>query len=345
MKLIEFIEGSLQGITLPIESKLILTSEEDNLGQNMLSLPGELSAGIVLEFQSQEKNIYLTVSNKKPIKLIENNIYSISGVKFFIFSEGNRKPKIKKNFLKKYSWMVIMFVLLNLAVTILSLMMIKSYQNNNTENYLNAIGNGYIKNGEIYIFDESIKNSLPADWLDNIKVINPDNYIILSHLNVDIKSKNNNEIPFEFVDKGEYSEILIDYPEKMINIMKSFGENGITFKYTDNLLLVDNVLRASQLLKSLGYYDEVSRLKLINDDAEIIDAQHFPYAIFFSSQGLSYVYDQQSRYWEGGIIPEIGRIDLIAKDKIIFTQANKKRFISFQNNRSNFNNDNIQLIK
>lgn len=325
MKLIEFSEGHLKGLTLPIEPKLILTGEKESLDKDMLSLSEYLAPDVKLELEKKDDSIYLIGWKKKPIKLIENTIYSILGIHFFIFTDGKRKPKLTKKYIKSYWGLAIGFLLLNVIMTSIILVMMQYQQNKRVGQYFDVIESGYIKQGKLYVFNEKVKEVLPQEWMEMTQVIEGHGFSKLANLNVEVISKNNKPIPFNVVDKGNYTEIVIDYPKKKLNIMKVFGGSGITFKVKDNIWLVDNVSKASGLLKSIGYSDEVSRLKTLNDDADIIEAGQFPYSIFVSSQGRSYIYDQQFRYWEGGVVPGIGRIESISKDSIIFKQNSKNK--------------------
>lgn len=325
MKLIEFSEGHLKGLTLPIEPKLILTGEKESLDKDILSLSEYLAPEIRLELEKKDESIYLIGWKKKPIKLIENTIYSILGIHFFIFTDGKRKPKLTKKYLKNHWGLAIGFLLLNIIITSVILTIMQYQQNKMVGQYFDMIDSGYIKQGKLYVFDEKLADILPQDWMEKTQIIVDDNFSKITNLNVEIVSKSNKKIPFKLVDKGDYTQITIDYPEKELNIMKVFGGSGITFKNKDNIWLVDNISKASRLLKSIGYGNEVSQLKTINDEADIIEAGQFPYSIFVSSQGRSYIYDQQFRYWEGGVVPGIGRIESISKDSIIFKQDSKDK--------------------
>ncbi|EKT64620.1 hypothetical protein [Providencia burhodogranariea] len=325
MKLIEFSEGHLKGLTLPIEPQLILTGKKDNLDKDMLSLSEYLAPDTQLSLQIKEEQVYLIGWKNKPVKLIENTVYAILGIHFFIFTEGKRKPKLTKSYFKRYWWLALGFILLNVVITTMILIMMQYQQNHKISQYFNIIDNGYIKQGKLYVFSERVKEILPQDWRINTQVIDNNGYSTLANLNVDVTSMNNQQIPFKLIDKNDHTQITIDYPEKALNIMKVFGGSGLTFKIKDNIWLVDDISKASRLLKSIGYDNEVSRLKMLNNNSDVIGAGQFPYSIFVSSQGRSYIYDQQFRYWEGGSVPGIGYIESISKDKIIFKQDDKNK--------------------
>ncbi|KAA1195499.1 hypothetical protein [Photorhabdus heterorhabditis] len=326
MWLIEFTEGYLNGLTLPIEPRLLLTGEQEVTDNNTLSVPEYLSGNVNLVIKLEEKGLYLNGWKKRTIKLKENVIYSISGLRFFVFSQGNRNPKLKRFYFMRYGTLGLMTFLLSLFVLIVVLFLIQHQQEKNIGEYFNKVGSGYIKDGKLYVFDQKIKQQLPDGWQNQTKVIQSDNYPAAAHLNVGVVSNSSGKpLSYQLIDKENYTQIRVDFPEKEMLIMQLFGEYGITFVRKDDVWLVNDLAKASQLLKSKGYNSELSQLKSNYDDSQIIDAQDFPYSVFFSTQGGGYIYDQQVRYWEGSNVPGFGVIDSISEEKIIFKKDNKSK--------------------
>ncbi|EMA4781824.1 hypothetical protein U3C50_001538 [Providencia rettgeri] len=325
MKFIEFNDKYNKGVILPIEHNLIIAGGKGKLEKNALRMSECLADNVRLEFKCEGEKIYLLGWRKKPVKLKCNTIYSVFGMSFFVFTEGERKPKIKINIIKRYFIQMTLFVIFNLILTFFVFYLFKSQQSKSISDLLNNIGSGYIKQGMLYVSEQSIKEEIPFDWKENTQVIDKIGYRRITNLNINVVSKEGEKIPVELVDKGDYTQVIIDNSEIMLKVMKIFGENGITFKYKNDSWFVDDITKANQLLISSGLEEEMLRLKNMNNKADIIDSASFPYSVFFSSQGRSYIYDPLSRYWVGSLVDNIGRIESISKDKVIFKKGNETK--------------------
>ncbi|MDN4731833.1 hypothetical protein QYZ38_25645 [Vibrio parahaemolyticus] len=82
---------------------------------------------------------------------------------------------------------------------------------------------------------------------------------------------------------------------------------------------------AARVLKAHGLDSITKHLTSRNDSHERIDSNSFPYAIFFSTQSVRYIYDASNRYWEGSLVPELGVIQAITREKVIFKDGSKTR--------------------
>ncbi|AWS50759.1 hypothetical protein [Providencia rettgeri] len=325
MKFIEFDDKYNKGLILPIEHDLIITGAKGKLEKNALRISECLADNVRLEFKFEGEKIYLLGWRKKPVKLKDNAIYSVFGISFFVFTEGERKPKIKTNIMKKYFTQITLFIVFNLILIFFVFYFFKIQQGKNVYDLLINVGNAYIKQGVLYVSEQSIKEEMPLDWKENTQVIDKVGHQRITNLNIDVVSKEGGKIPIELVDKGDYTQVIIDNSEIMLKVMKVFGENGITFKYKNDSWFVDDITKANWLLISSGLEEEMLRLKNMSNKADVIDSASFPYSVFFSSQGRSYIYDPLSRYWVGSFVDNIGRIESISKDKVIFKKGNKTK--------------------
>lgn len=316
MWLMEFLDGENRGLILPIETEIYLKNDPESIDNNTLVLSDYSKVKINLEIKNINDAIYLIgLKKKERIKLKENKIYNIGSVRFFIYKEGRRNPKINLFYINRYASIAILFIFINITLLFVIFYFLQGAKNKYTLNYFESLDSAYIKNGKLYVFDELIYNNSPADLKNNVIMIN-NNYNKVENLSIDVITKNNNKLKYTVIDNDDYSKIVIDYPEKEMEIMKCFGEMGVAFKHINKTWIVNDIVIAKNALKKAGYPNEI--LKLDVGDGKYIDKDNFPFAIFFSNQGESYIYDTQNRYWEGTVVPNLGVLESITNERIIF---------------------------
>ncbi|MBW5812550.1 MULTISPECIES: hypothetical protein [Yersinia] len=325
MWLIEFTEGHLSGLTLPIESTISLTGASKITGGNSLSVAEYLSADIALVITVEENGIYLNGWKAKPVKLHDNVIYSIYGLSFFVFTEGERDPKLKRFYFQCYGISATIVFLFSIAILLCILFFVQNYQEQRIGEYFSKVEHGYIKDGKLYVFDQKIKSNLPSSWSRNTKVVSDSSYSQIAHLNVEVFSHSGKPLLHQIIEKEDHSRISVDFPEKEMQIMRLFGEHGIAFTRKGDAWQVNDLAKAGQLLKSMRYTSELSLLESDQDESQVIDSQNFPYSVFHSTQGGGYIYDEKVSYWEGSNVPDLGVIDSISAERVVFKKERKKK--------------------
>ncbi|HHL2502316.1 TPA: hypothetical protein ACQ301_004449 [Yersinia enterocolitica] len=325
MWLIEFTEGHLRGLTLPIESSISLTGASKATDDNTLSVAEYLSADMTLVVAVEDRGIYLNGWKTKPVKLHENIIYSIYGLSFFVFTERNRNPKIKRFYLQRYALLGVIVFLFNISVLLCVLFFVQSYQESRIGEHFSKVGRGYMKDGKLYVFDQKIKSSLPSSWSHHTQVVSESSYSQIAHLNVEVFSHSGKPLLHQITEKEDHSRISVDFPEKEMRIMRLLGKHGIAFTRKDNIWKVNDLAKAGELLKSEGYISELSLLESAQDESQVIDSKSFPYSVFYSTQGGGYIYDERSSYWEGSNVPDLGVIDSISAERVVFKKERKKK--------------------
>ncbi|MBU2895884.1 hypothetical protein [Vibrio hepatarius] len=333
MWLIEFIDGHLNGICLPFEQKFSLTGNKDARAQDVLSVPEYFSSGTEINFEVKDKRVQVTgfLNRNKVKRLKENRIYRFKGLSFFVFQEGTRRPALRCYRFRQYRLLVAFTVLLNLAFSLALYLGFINHQQSQVAKYIDVIGAGYIKDGELTAFDKSAVSSLPEFLQQNITLVESNNYLRASRLDVELVSEYTGKpITGRLVSKSDRDEIVIDTYERDNQIMSLFGDYGLSFTKSGEHWLVSDRTKASQILKSAGLSSVIVQLKSRKDETQIIASSEFPYSIFYSTKSGGYIYDQQGRYWEGSTVPRLGVIQSISRDKVVFKDGQQIRVYLIQ---------------
>ena len=154
----------------------------------------------------------------------------------------------------------------------------------------------------------------------------------MSQLSVEVVSSETGlPVASSLTTKKGRDQIRVDIDVVDNQVMSLFGQSGVSFVKEGQSWRVSDIDRATLVLKTHGLGDIAKRLKSRNDSHERIKADAFPYAIFYSTQSVCYIYDASNRYWKGSIVPNLGVIQAITREKIIFKDGPKIRIYYIQN--------------
>ncbi|AYV25085.1 hypothetical protein L1D61_25435 [Vibrio mediterranei] len=333
MWLIEFVDGHLQGVSLPLQASFYLTGNKEVRKNNQLSVPEYLPSDTELLFEIKDQTLFVKgfYRSDKLKKLVANRVYRFKGLSFFLYQEGNRNPKLRRFVFRKYQPVVAFTLVLNLVVVIASFAFFYNQQQTLIAGYLNMLGSGFIKDGKLNVFDKTAMQTLPDFWQKNLKLVNSDQYIRLAQLDVQLVSSQTGKVlDGRVVTKFDRDEVQVDTYEEDNQIMLLFGEYGLTFSKQGSDWFVSDLAKATLILNNAGLSSLNRRLKTRVEQSELISSREFPYSIFYSTTTGGYIYDQTDRYWEGSTVPNLGVIQLITRDKIVFKNANKTRVYLIQ---------------
>ncbi|MDN3612024.1 hypothetical protein ACODM8_16830 [Vibrio ostreicida] len=333
MWLIEFVDGHLRGVTLPLQPSLSLTGNRDVASDNQLSVPEYFPSGTELGFDIEDKKLVVKGFRRgnKRKTLAANRVYRFKGLSFFLYQEGERNPRLRRFRFRQYQPMIAITLLLNIALAAAALVIFHNQQQSLMAGYLNTLGSGFIKDGKIHVFNQAALGSLPTYWQENLKLVESDQYLRATQLDVElISSQTGKRLEGKVVSKPGRDQIQVDTFELDNQIMRLFGAYGLNFTKEGDDWLVSDRARATQLLKTAGLDSVIDQLKSRHDQAQAITSNEFPYSIFYSTTSGGYIYDQQGRYWEGSSVPRLGVIQSITRDKVVFKNAQQTRVYLIQ---------------
>ncbi|NUW68059.1 hypothetical protein [Vibrio coralliilyticus] len=328
--LIEFLEGSLQGVVLPLGKTLNITGGEkrkDIQEEEYLVAPEILKNDEELSIKNEESRVIVILLNGKKKLLKENIVYSFSGIVFFVYVQGNRNPKsclywLRKNITKVFSLATINMVLLFSVYYI-----IDTYNNSRFNELIQSLNGSYIEDGRVKLPISVNENALPDEWKkisDKLPYIR--NIILSPKLGIKIISKENQSLlSYTMADQKNYTLIKVDTKFIENKVMKVFGAAGLRFRSEDGYWYVDDPNRAEKELKKNDLDNVVSQLRSFVNNNGIISKEEFPYSVFYSSHSSSYIYNQSVRYWEGGEVPGLGTIISVSKNKVTFLYKGNER--------------------
>ncbi|MDE1265952.1 hypothetical protein [Vibrio aestuarianus] len=328
MWLIEFTEGHLNGVTIPIESRLILTGLKEPKQDNEIPLPEYLPATTRWEITVGEGKAVLLGANKsqKGIRLTPNRVYRFKGLNFFVYEQGKRNPKLQWFGFRQYRPLFAFMLMINLAVVAISLHFYGRLVESKLGNVIELIDSGYIYEGKLYIANEQTFKALPKSWQVISSFQDKGSYVPVSQFNIEIISAiSGKPLKAEIRSAQGRDQILIDTNEQELKIMKLLGEQGIQFLKADNSWLVSDLPKATKLLEINHLNAVLNPLKLMADKVEVIPPDKFNFSVFYSTKSESYIYDQQKKYWQGSSVPNFGIIDKITRDKVVFRDGQHTR--------------------
>lgn len=208
----------------------------------------------------------------------------------------------------------------------------QAHQTTLIADYWKQIDSGYIKGHRLYVYDETVLNGLPKYLSANMTVIKNEKYLRMSQLSAEIVSSDTGlPVDYSFTSKKGRDQIRVHTGEVDHQVMSLFGQSGVGFVKDGQSWRVSDTERATLVLKRHGLGDIAKRLKSFDDSHERIEADAFPYAIFYSTQSVRYIYDTSSRYWEGSLVPNLGVVQAITREKVIFKDGPKTRIYYIQN--------------
>ncbi|CAH8190225.1 hypothetical protein MCT03_06895 [Vibrio aestuarianus] len=328
MWLIEFTEGHLNGVTIPIESRLILTGLKEPKQDNEIPLPEYLPATTRWEITVGEGKAVLLGANKsqKGIRLTPNRVYRFKGLNFFVYEQGKRNPKLQWFGFRQYRPLFAFMLMINLVVVAISIHFYGRLVESKLGNVIELIGSGYIYEGQLYVANEQTLKALPKSWQMISHFQDKGNYVPVSQFNIEVISAlSGKPVKVEVRAAQGRDQILIETNEQELKIMKILGEQGIKFLKTGDSWLVSNLAKATELLEQHQLNVLLIALKSTTDNVEIIPPDKFNFSVFYSTKSKSYIYDKQKKYWQGSSVPNFGIIDKITRDKVVFHDGQHTR--------------------
>lgn len=328
MWLIEIIGGNLNGVTLPFEKSLCLTGSTGAAQKDVLPVPEYLSKdkSLTFDFDGEKVSVYGFYRNERLKRLTENRVYQYQGLTFFVYQQGLRDPSLRRYRFKQFQPLLLTTLLLNTILTTGGLIWWQNHQTTLIGDYWKQIDSGYIKGNRLYVYDETLLNSLPKYLSANMTVIKNKGYLRMSQLSAEIVSSDTGSpVDYSFSSKKGRDQIQVHTSEIDNQVMSLFGQSGFRFAKEDQSWRVSDTEQATLVLKAHGLGDFAKRLKSFDDSHELIDLDSFPYAIFYSTQSVRYIYDTNNRYWEGSVVPNLGVVQAITREKVIFSDGSKTR--------------------
>lgn len=334
MWLFEIISGHLNGVTLPLEKSLCVTGSTESDQQDVLPVPEYLSKDKSFTFDFDGEQLYAQGFYRKDRRkrLIANRVYQYQGLTFFVYQQGQRAPRLRRYRFKQYQPLILISLVLNIILTTGGVMWWQAHQTTLIADYWKQIDSGYIKGHRLYVYDETVLNGLPKYLSANMTVIKNEKYLRMSQLSAEIVSSDTGlPVDYSFTSKKGRDQIRVHTGEVDNQVMSLFGQSGVSFVKDGQSWRVSDTERATLILKRHGLGDIAKLLKSFDDSHERIEADAFPYAIFYSTQSVRYIYDTSSRYWEGSLVPNLGVIQAITREKVIFKDGPKTRIYYIQN--------------
>lgn len=328
MWLIEFITGHLQGVTLPLDRPLCLTGATESEQPDVLAIPEYWPKETKLLLEPDGEKLYAQGLHYKGIRklLVANHVYQHQGLAFFVYPQGLRAPRLRRYRLKQYYPLIVICLVLNTILTTGGIVWSQSHQTALIAKYWKQIDTGYIKGDRLYVFDPAVIDGLPQYLSENMTVIEQAEYLRTSQLLVEVVSSDTGlPVRSSITTKKGREQIRVKTGEVDNQVMALLGESGVSFVREGQNWRVSDTELASRVLKAHGLTDIVKRLTSRLDSHERIDTDAFPYAIFLSTQSVRYIYDASNRYWEGSLVPGLGVIQTITREKVVFKDGSKIR--------------------
>ncbi len=333
MWLIEFVEGHLHGVTLPIEPKLVISGASKSEEPDTLCIPESVPADTRWELSNDGTHIVINRLNKagKAKKLKAGRIYRLPGVTFFVYLEGMRSPQWMRYAARKYRTVIVFTLLFNIILSGGMILAFNVHQQSQVENIFTQLNGSYIKNGKMNVLESSVFNLLPLAWQVNAEVVAKTKYQPLSQLQVEVLSSHSTKtLAITVVELAGRDQIHVETFEADNKVMAIFGEHGLSFTKVNDSWLVNDRRQAVLLLRENGLDDIIEHVASRKDSVQVIDSASFPYSIFYSSMSGRYLYDNRYRYWVGSDVPGLGVIQSISRDKAVFKDRGKIRVFFIQ---------------
>ncbi|GHW72686.1 hypothetical protein VCSRO185_1792 [Vibrio cholerae] len=331
MWLLEFFSGCVKGVTLPIEKKLVLVGSSETKEDNIVPFAEFLSPEERIELEEQGSTIQAIGLVKKKLTLVENKIYRYRSLTFCVYRQGQRNPALKRFRLRQFQPLLLVTVAVHLLLAIGGYTFNISKQNQRFGDYLQAIGSGYIKDGQLYTSKLSEVSELPDYWEKFIHTMTGENYLSTSQFNLELVSNYSGKpVKGEITSLADRDQIRVETFELDNRVMAVFGKHAINFYKQGDHWFVSDPDRAKQVLIDAGLSQTASTLKSRVDGADLITDAEFPYSIFYTSHSGSYIYDELGRYWKGSEVPKLGVIQEINEHRIVFFDGKQTRVYLIQ---------------
>ena len=237
MWLIEFVDGHLNGICLPFEDSFSLTGNKDAQAKDLLSVPEYLSSNTELNFEVKDKKVQVSglLRGMKIKQLKDNRIYRFEGTQLFCLSRRSRRPSLRRYRFGQYKPLITFSLVINIAAAITLYLGFINYQQSQVAQYLDVIESGYIKDGELIVFDKSAAARLPEFLQKNITLVESNEYFRTSRLDIELVSEySGKSIAGRLVSKADRDEVVINTYERDNHIMALFGDYGLSFSKQDD---------------------------------------------------------------------------------------------------------------
>lgn len=324
MWLIEIYEGPFNGITLPINDNLVISGSGNPADDSVLSLPEALPGNITLSFSLEDDNVYLSATkNKEDLCLKENELYNFHGFSFFVYREGNRKPYFRRYKLKQNRWAIALSCILS-AITMGTVGYFwHAYSLEKSGQYLDSVTKGYLKDGQLFVYDQAVADAAPAGLADKVHLVNPnEKHQVLNHLTVELLSKGTGKLlPVSVVSDPDRDKIYIQTFEDDNLIMQALGSRGIQFSSDGVNFLVANYNLAIEALNAADLASYANRIQQGEIDSYYLTNAEFPYSVFYSARTGGYIFDNSIRYWVGSKVPNLGVIKSISSSKVVINDG------------------------
>lgn len=334
MWLIEFVEGHLHGVTLPIEPKLIITGSNEGIDSETLYVPEALPTGVRWELFNDGNGIAIRGLKKgdKSKKLRAGRIYRLRGIAFFVYLQGKRQPQWMSYRTRKYRAIIILTLLLNIGLGIGIAMAYQANQDALMAERFTLLNGSYIKNGKLKVPNSAVFTALPPAWQVNADVVEGGaNFSHLSQPVVEVVSSYSKlPVSHKVIENTDRDQIQVETFEADNRIMAMLGEYGLSFNKVKDTWFVSDSAKAAIVLRANGLQEIIPFILARNDNTQVIDSANFPYSIFYSSTSRGYLYDDKYRYWVGSDVPSIGVIQSISRDKVVFKDRDQTRVYFIQ---------------
>lgn len=333
MWLVEFIDGHLHGVILPVEPKLVITGSNKDIDAETLYVPEILPVSTRWEF-CNDKNIICirgTRKNDRLKKLKSGRIYRLRGIAFFVYQEGKRKPQWLSYLARKYQALIMLTLLLNAGLGLGMWMVYQANQYTQIAEHLTQLNGSYVKNGKLKVPNSASFLLLPEALQANAEIVEANNLQILSQPVVELVSSDSKQpVSYKVINKVDRDQIQVETFETDNRVMAVLGEYGLSFNKINDTWFVNDNAKAAIVLRANGLQDIIPSVSVRNDSTQVIDNANFPYSIFYSSTSRGYIYDDKYRYWVGSNVPLLGVIQSISRNKVIFKDRNQTRVYFIQ---------------
>ncbi|WP_394201520.1 hypothetical protein [Shewanella waksmanii] len=333
MWLIEFFNGPLKGVVLPIEAGLILSGNEICLKSDNSLYLVELASN-QSEWLFTIKNDQVVVagfSQKKKEKCLKSGfIYESQGVSFFVYKQGEYKCLELTYFFYRFKFGIIVLLLINLVMLSVGAVSFVNYQERSVSNYIDKLSGGFIEDGRLKVYDAALLDELPSGWKSFVEVVDIGELLVLKNPLVEIVSDySNNKLSADVVETNTYNILKVDTLERDNDIMAAFGKYGVIFERQGGKWLVDNKVKAEYALKESALSWAIPDVQAKGLATTYISKEQFKYSLFYSSEGVKYLYDRNRKYWVGSDVPGLGVIVSISKEKVIFDEGGRANIYIF----------------